>query len=80
MLSAHIDCHVDASGPRGLEVTHDCDATRGDGGSPLLWIGADGQPVVVGISVAVRGIGDGMHGVGVSSAAFDAAARSLTAR
>ena len=77
MLSAHIGCEVRETASLGREILHDCDATRGDGGSPLIWIGPDDRPAVVGISVAVRGIGDATQGVGVPSVAFEAAARSL---
>ena len=79
-LSAHFGCSLTAVDVDSNRLEHDCDATSGDAGSPILWIPSSGAPVLVGISVAVRGIGAGTSGVGVNAAAFDRAARNALAQ
>lgn len=75
-LSAHFGCHITQVDSQSGRLEHDCDATSGDAGSPLLWFPDLGSPVLVGISVAVRGLGTGSAGVGVDAAAFATAART----
>ncbi len=79
-LSAHFGCSLTAIDLESNRLEHDCDATSGDAGSPILWMPAGRNPVLVGINVAVRGIGADMVGVGVNAAAFDRAARSAIAQ
>lgn len=35
-LSMHVGCHIKGFGKDGALVLHDCDATRGDSGAPIL--------------------------------------------
>ena len=79
-LSAHFGCSLTAVDLESNRIEHDCDATAGDAGSPILWMPAGRDPVLVGINVAVRGFGTAMVGVGVNAAAFDQAARAAIAQ
>lgn len=68
-LTADRACRQTGVAARGDLITHDCDATFGDSGSPLL-VMQDGQYRLFGMHVAVRVQGDQAAGVAVSSRAF----------
>lgn len=73
MLTLDDGCRIlDPDRDRPL-VHHDCDATRGDSGSPLLARTADGYRLVA-IHVATQGRGERALGIAVAAAAFRNAA------
>jgi protease YdgD len=79
LLSIHDGCALgkDAASP-GL-LTHTCDATHGDSGSPLLVRGQQG-PSIVGIDVAAGTIAGDMVGFAVPSTSFSETARVTLAK
>lgn len=71
----HAGCSLSQASSAELMV-HDCDATHGDSGSPLLML--QGETVtLIGIHVAIARFGAGTVGVAVPSTAFDPVARQL---
>ncbi len=79
-LSAHFDCRLLAREDGPGSLSHNCDAVRGESGSPLLWFVDGRPPVVIGITLGTRGIGSDARGTGVDAGAFrDAALRSADA-
>lgn len=69
MLAAHQDCSIIGASEEGRLLLHDCDATHGDSGSPLL-LRRDSELSVIAINVAVHTHGDTEIGVAVPVAAF----------
>ncbi len=73
MLSVHDGCRIRGRLAEGRVLLTDCDATRGDSGSPLLLRGEGGEISVIGVTSAVAD-GDALHGTFVVAAdAFQAA-------
>lgn len=73
--AAHIGCRIEAQ-RMGVWVT-DCDAVQGGSGGPILrW--RDGEPVLVGLNVAVL-MDDSAAGIAIGVDAFAALARRLGA-
>lgn len=74
VLTVDRDCHVrQASTAQGL-FTHNCDATFGDSGSPVLRRDGEGYRLL-GLHSALRGRGDNAVGIAVGIAAAAAWAR-----
>ena len=69
ILTVHDGCRVVDRRLKGRLVLHDCDAVKGDSGSPILFGGVRG-PEVIAIHVATLVIGSRTFGVGVSGAAI----------
>lgn len=69
MLAAHQDCSIIGASEEGRLLLHDCDATHGDSGSPLLLRKNDSLSVIA-INVAVHAHGDTEIGVAVPVATF----------
>lgn len=75
ILTLHDACTLRGFGRDGL-LYHDCDATHGDSGSPILGH-RDGRIFIVAIHVATARTAEGAVGVAVPGAVFeDAAAKS----
>ncbi|MCC7271081.1 MAG: trypsin-like serine protease [Alphaproteobacteria bacterium] len=70
---AVLGCHVLGAGAGGALVAHDCDAVRGDSGSPLLLL-KDGELRLVAIHSGHRGRGETVAGIAVATAALRTAA------
>ncbi len=68
-LSADTDCRLLEARPDLGLLVHDCAATYGDSGSPLLRE-RDGGFVLVGLHVALAGAGDSYRGLAVAPAAL----------
>jgi protease YdgD len=69
VLYRHEGCRVTGWGAGGQVLAHDCDATYGDSGSPLMVRrGADYR--LVGVHVAARRTADGGAGIAVAAGAF----------
>jgi len=66
ILTMHNDCRLLKINKNGL-IWHDCDATHGDSGSPILWRRKDRYHVIA-IHVATARQGD--YGIAVSASAF----------
>lgn len=72
ILTINESCHLLGVIRDGRMLVHDCDATHGDSGSPLLAVGSDGGVQVIGV-VTGTGSRDGRPvGFGIPSAAFAA--------
>lgn len=69
VLTVDRACRRTGSAAGGELITHDCDATFGDSGSPIL-VGEGGGYRLVGIHVGVRGRGEQAQGVAVTREAF----------
>lgn len=69
VLTVDRSCRRTASRDGGRVLLHDCDATFGDSGSPLLHR-VDGRFRLVGVHVAISGRGERARGVAVASRAF----------
>jgi protease YdgD len=68
ILTAHVGCQITGWVAEGV-AAHDCDATRGDSGSPLFaWI--DGRFQVLGMHVSSFKTDRGVFGAAVSSGRF----------
>ena len=76
MLSVHSGCRVEPL--RGSEplVEHDCDATQGDSGSPLL-AGSGEDVAVAALHIGCSGSGASTQGVAIVVEAFAPALRGL---
>lgn len=76
VLTAHQGCHAVSppAGPDGDVLVHDCDATHGDSGSPILRLTADG-PELVAMHVATGRSGSGNVGIAVMATAVDRQSR-----
>jgi protease YdgD len=70
--SLHDRCRIASRLAGGWALLHDCDATRGDSGSPLLIETAAGVSVV-GVTTGVTRIGGEATGIAVGAGAFLAA-------
>ncbi len=72
ILTAHEGCHALAqpAAPQGDVLVHDCDATHGDSGSPVLHLTPDG-PELVAMHVATGRGGNGTVGIAVTAAAIE---------
>ena len=68
ILSTHQGCRLTADVGRGL-VGHDCDATKGDSGSPLFVVEKD-RISIIGLHVATAGRSGFEFGVAVTSQAI----------
>ena len=68
ILSIHQGCRLTADVGRGL-VGHDCDATKGDSGSPLFVVEKD-RIAIIGLHVATAGRSGFEFGVAVTSQAI----------
>jgi protease YdgD len=79
LLSIHDGCALDRGAASPGLLTHTCDATHGDSGSPLLLRGKDG-PAIVGIDVAAGTIAGDMAGFAVPSTSFYETARATLAK
>lgn len=80
MLSVHDGCRIRGRLAEGRVLLTDCDATRGDSGSPLLLRGADGAISLVGVTSAVAD-GDALRGTFVVAAdAFQPALASVAGK
>ena len=78
LLAGHQGCSV--VGWEGDIMLHDCDGTRGDSGSPILFH-RFGQVTIVGLNVGFRVTDDSVLGIAVPAARFNDAARAaLNAR
>jgi protease YdgD len=75
LLSIHDGCGLGRGTASPGLLTHTCDATHGDSGSPLLLRGKDG-PAIVGIDVASGTIAGDMTGFAVPSTSFYETART----
>ncbi len=69
ILTRHRDCRLTGRSRDGTVVVHDCDATRGDSGSPILRFGPEG-PSLVAMHVASRAIDGEVLGLAVPSTQF----------
>ena len=69
VLTVDRSCTRTGRSRSGDYITHDCDATFGDSGSPVLTRGDDGYRLV-GMHVAVRHQGRKVNGIAVTSKAF----------
>jgi protease YdgD len=74
LLSMHRGCSIIETIQEGAVLLHRCDSVQGDSGSPLLLF-ENGNPVIIGIHVAILQRGDVRLGAAVAAGAFDAAAR-----
>jgi protease YdgD len=69
LLSIHDGCHLQGLLAGGRVLLTDCDSTRGDSGSPLLW--RQGEQVwLVGVAAAVLNQGAREGGLAVHATAF----------
>ena len=73
ILSVHDGCGADGVALNGRVILHDCDATRGDSGSPLLLIEGTGASIV-GVHIGFSDNDGRRRGAAVSAAAFGPAA------
>ena len=78
ILTAHDGCRLLGWTADRTVLTHDCDATNGDSGSPILTVDGDNYRVV-GVHVATVGRGDWALGLAIPAAAFEAALLAQTA-
>ena len=69
LLSFHDDCRLRGMLAGGRVLLTDCDSTRGDSGSPLLWR-QGGQVWLVGVASAVLDQGTQEGGLAVHATAF----------
>lgn len=69
MLAAHVNCSIIGASEEGRLLRHDCDATHGDSGSPLM-LRRKGKLSLIAINVAVHAHGDTQIGVAVPVATF----------
>lgn len=69
LLTTDRSCRVMATANQGRLILHDCDATFGDSGSPLLLKSGSGGYRLVGVHIAMRIKNKETLGVGVNSAA-----------
>ncbi|MFA7429227.1 MAG: trypsin-like serine protease [Rhodospirillaceae bacterium] len=65
VLTGHIGCHIQGWVAEGV-VAHDCDATRGDSGSPLFAL-IDGEFKVLGTHVSSFNTEQGVFGAAIAS-------------
>ncbi len=79
LLSIHDGCALGKGAASSGLLTHTCDATHGDSGSPLLLRGKQG-PAIVGIDVAAGTIAGDMVGFAVPSTSFSETARVTLAK
>lgn len=75
MLAGHQGCSVVAW--EDDLMLHNCDGTRGDSGSPILFQ-RFGQTTIVGLNVGFRVTDDAVLGIAVPAAQFHDAARAAT--
>ena len=76
ILSLHEGCTVLGERARGKILVHNCDATKGDSGSPIL-IGGDGGYRVVAMHVGTGTDGARTIGVAIAASAFGARLKDL---
>lgn len=77
VLTAHVGCHIQGWVADGL-VAHDCDATRGDSGSPLFaWM--DGRFQVLATHVSSFSSDDRVFGAAVAGGGLPGAAKARSA-
>ncbi len=69
ILTRHRDCAITAQDPANAVLFHDCDATHGDSGAPILQT-ADGTPRIVAIHVATTKGAKPAKGIAVPARAF----------
>lgn len=74
VLTHHRGCLLKGRAEKGKMILHDCDATFGDSGSPLLLKDAEGYRLI-GIHVATRRIRGREIGIALSAAAFQKATK-----
>lgn len=74
LLSLHDGCVL--LGQRGNVLLHDCDATYGDSGSPLLMLG-DGEVAMVGIATGASKMNGKIIGIAIDVRAFIEQSRPL---
>jgi protease YdgD len=67
LLTRHDECQLEESGPRGHLILHECDATFGDSGSPILWH-VDGDYQIVAVHIGTEK--DGGGGIAIAGSAF----------
>jgi protease YdgD len=79
LLSIHDGCALGGSSVSPGLLTHTCDATHGDSGSPLLMRERQG-PAIVGIDVAAGTIAGDMVGFAVPSTSFSETTRATLAK
>jgi protease YdgD len=79
LLSIHNGCALGKGAAFPGLLTHTCDATHGDSGSPLLMREQQG-PAIVGIDVAAGTIAGDMVGFAVPSTSFSETARATLAK
>ncbi|MFC3228608.1 trypsin-like serine peptidase [Marinibaculum pumilum] len=70
VLTAHHDCHPLGPVRTGGVLVHDCDATHGDSGSPILVLTSDGARIFA-IHVATGKGSSGAVGIAVPAASID---------
>ena len=73
ILSVHNGCGADGIALQGRVILHNCDATRGDSGSPLLLFEGAGVSIV-GVHIGYSDRSGRRRGAAVSAATFGAAA------
>ena len=76
ILSIHEGCTVLGERARGKILVHDCDATRGDSGSPIM-IRRDGGYRVIAMHVATGTDGDRAIGLAIAASAFRSRLKDL---
>jgi protease YdgD len=76
LLSVHTDCTLTRLPVVEALVGHDCDATQGDSGSPLL-VGSDDAVAVAAVNVGYFRQGTDTRGVAIGTGAFDRAVAEL---
>ncbi len=69
VLTVDRSCKITGSSKQGDYLGHNCDATFGDSGSPLL-MNQNGVYELIGVHVAVGGKGRSAQGIAVSNKAF----------
>ncbi len=69
LLSVHAGCRVTAGGAEADVLVTDCDATRGDSGSPLMLLEGD-HAWVVGVTTGVVSAGHGRGSYAVNASQF----------
>jgi protease YdgD len=69
VLTADRSCHLTGVWARGHLISHDCDATLGDSGSPIF-VRQDGELRLLAIHIGISRSGDDAQGIAVTKKAF----------
>ncbi len=76
ILSLHVGCVVLGERARGKILVHNCDATKGDSGSPIL-IRTNGSYRVIAMHVGTETDGSRTIGLAIEASAFKARLKDL---